>query len=65
MDKGGNMNINLGNLAHTIAMMFESNVRLREQNAVLSCGLVIVTIAWLRERHKRLQKENKDNKEGE
>lgn len=58
------MNLNLGEAVKCITSVFHENAFLREQNAVLSCCLIFTTISWLRERHKRLQKEKKEQ-EGE
>ena len=47
------------------SQVMERNAIEREKNAVLSCALALVTVLWLRERHKRLHKKEKTKKEGE
>lgn len=58
------MDLHLDKAIGGIVSIFEENARLREQNVFLAFGLVIVSVAWLKERYKRLQKE-KNKKEGD
>ena len=59
MDKEKNME------CKELRYLLEENAILREQKAILSCILAFVTIGWIKEKIIRLQKERKNNKEGE
>jgi len=57
------MNIDIHGAVKMILNEFEKNARLREQNAILSCALIVTSIGWGVERYRRLH--NKKTNEGE
>lgn len=63
MGKEEDMNIDIHGAVKMILNEFEKNARLREQNAILSCALIVTSIGWGVERYRRLH--NKKTNEGE
>ena len=45
--------------------MIEHNAVLREQNAILSCLVIVMTVLWAKEKIKRLQEKEKSEDKGE
>ena len=54
------MNIDIHGAVKMIASVFEQNARLREQNAVLSCALIVTCVGWSVERYRRLHKKTNE-----
>ena len=50
------------NMCNEIRELIEENIILREQKAILSCFLLFVTAAWLKEKIIKAAKEKKQQK---